>query len=107
MTVYNDKKDETLVELTLLGDEKAFEELVIRHERSVKGTAYKVTGNEYSAEDASQDAFVTAWIKLDALREREKFGSWVCTIAKNRAKDLVIHYKNAAADISLDLLENT
>ena len=60
MTVYNDKNDEVLVELTLLGDEKAFEELVIRHEKAVKGTAHKVTGNEFSAEDASQDAFVSA-----------------------------------------------
>ena len=107
MTIYNDKKDDTLVELTLLGNEKAYEELVRRHEKAVLGTAYKVTENRYSAEDASQDAFVSAWINLDSLRDREKFGSWVCSIAKNHARNLVVHYKSVTPDISLDLLENT
>jgi len=91
MTIYNDKKDDTLVELTLLGNEKAYEELVRRHEKAVLGTAYKVTENRYSAEDASQDAFVSAWVNLDSLRDRKKFGSWVCSIAKNHARNLVVH----------------
>ncbi len=102
-----DKNDGILVEMSLLGDQTAYEELVIRHEKSVKGTAYKITENEFSAEDASQDAFVSAWIKLDSLREKEKFGSWVCSIAKNCARDLVIHYMSASGNISLNLLENT
>ncbi len=107
MTCYNNEKDDRLVEMTLLGNEKAFEELVVRYEKKVIGTAYKVTGNRYSAEDASQDAFVSAWIRLDRLKNGEKFGSWVCSIAKNCARDIVLHYSNTAADISLDLLENT
>ena len=93
MSSLKDKNDGILVEMSLLGDQMAYEELVIRHEKSVKGTAYKVTENEFSAEDASQDAFVSAWIKLDSLREKEKFGSWVCSIAKNCARDLVVHYE--------------
>lgn len=107
MNCYNNEKDDILVELTLLGNEKAFEELVTRHQSRVLGTAYKVTGNTYSAEDASQDAFVSAWIKLDCLQDRGKFGSWVCSIAKNCAHNLMVHYRNTAADISLNLLENT
>ena len=89
MNGFKDKKDGALVELSLLGNEKAYEELIIRYEKSVKGTALKVTENEFSAEDASQDAFVSAWIKLDSLREPEKFGSWVCSIAKNCARSLL------------------
>ncbi len=105
MTEYNDKKDDVLVELTLLGNSEAYEELVIRHERAVKGTAYKVTGNEYSAEDASQDAFVSAWMHLDSLHDYSKFGPWVCSIAKNCARNLHRHYRCATPDISLNLLE--
>lgn len=105
MKNYKEHKDSTLVDMTLLGDERAFEELVIRHEKSVKGTAYKTTGNTFSAEDAAQDAFVSAWLNLDSLSDRDKFGSWVCSIAKNHARNLVRKYKNAAADISLTLLE--
>lgn len=107
MKSYKDKKDDMLVEMTLLGEDRAFEELVNRHARAVKGTAYKVTQNEYSAEDASQDAFVSAWVKLDSLRERDRFGAWVCSIAKNHARDLVSYYSNAIADVSFDLIDGT
>ncbi len=106
MTKYRDHKDDTLVQLALLGQDEAFEELVTRHERAVKGTAFKVTGNSYSAEDASQDAFVSAWMNLSALREPAKFGPWVCGIAKNHARQLVAHYYSTVPDISLDDIEN-
>ena len=105
MKNYKEHRDSILVDMTLLGDERAFEELVKRHEKNVKGTAYKTTGNTFSAEDAAQDAFVSAWLNLDSLSDRDKFGSWVCSIAKNHARNLVRKYKNAAADISLTLLE--
>ena len=105
MKNYKEHRDSILVDMTLLRDERAFEELVKRHEKSVKGTAYKTTGNTFSAEDAAQDAFVSAWLNLDSLSDRDKFGSWVCSIAKNHARNLVRKYKNAAADISLTLLE--
>ena len=62
MNEHFNRNDETLVELTLLGDGTAYEELVTRHQRAVMGTAYKVTKNKFSAEDASQDAFVSAWM---------------------------------------------
>lgn len=105
MNGYKNTIDKDLVEMTLVGDEKAYEELVIRHERSVHGTAFKITKNKYSAEDASQDAFVSAWTKLDTLKEREKFGSWVCAIAKNCALRVADHYRCAAADISFDAVQ--
>lgn len=93
MNGFKDKKDGALVELSLLGNEKAYEELVIRYEKSVKGTALKVTENEFSAEDASQDAFVSAWINLSVCAILKNSGSWVCSIAKNCARSLVTHYK--------------
>lgn len=105
MNGYKNSIDKDLVEMTLMGDENAYEELVIRHERSVHGTAYKITGNKYSAEDASQNAFVAAWTKLDTLKEREKFGSWICAIAKNCAFRIADHYRCAVSDISFDALE--
>lgn len=103
MNKYSEMNDGSLVELTLLGEDTAYEELVVRHEKSVLGSAYKVTHNTYSAEDAAQDAFVCAWMHLNSLRSPERFCSWVCSIAKNHARDLVAHYLAAAPDISLDL----
>lgn len=105
MNEHFNRNDETLVELTLLGDGTAYEELVTRHQRAVMGTAYKVTKNKFSAEDASQDAFVSAWMNLCELRDGSKFGSWVCSFAKNCARTLERHYRAAIPDISLDTLD--
>ena len=105
MNRYSDKDDKLLVEMTLLGVEDAYEALVRRHQRAVMGTAYKVTGNRYSAEDASQDAFVSAWMNLSELRDGSKFGAWVCAFAKNCARTLERHYRAAIPDISLDVSE--
>lgn len=105
MNKYLNHSDENLVELSLLGTQAAFEELVRRHEGAVMGTAYKVTENRFSAQDASQDAFVCAWINLDKLQKRGSFGSWVCNIARNKAYKLVAHYRNAIPDISLDVMK--
>ncbi len=106
MNPYSDKKDEILVELTLLGKEKAYAELVLRHQHAVMGTAFKVTNNSHLAEDASQDAFVSAWMNLSSLRDGAKFRSWVCSIARNCAKTLHTHYRSAIPDISFHVLEN-
>ena len=53
MNEYSEKTDPTLVDLTLLGNSAAFEELVNRHQKKALGTAFKVTSNIWSAEDAA------------------------------------------------------
>ena len=39
------------------------------------------------AEDAVQEAFLTAWRRLDTLSEGEAFGGWILQIARNTAID--------------------
>ena len=104
MNRFKDKNDETLVELTLLGNDKAYEELVTRYGKLVTSVAYRVTGNRFSSEDAAQDAFVFAWMKLDTLRERSKFSAWVSKIARNTARNIMFHYQNTVPDLSLDVV---
>ena len=102
MNEYSEKTDPTLVDLSLLGNSAAFEELVNRHQKKALGTAFKVTSNIWSAEDAAQDAFVSAWTHLSALEDKSRFGAWVCAITKNHACRIVRHYA-AAVEVSLDL----
>ncbi|MBQ6660985.1 MAG: RNA polymerase sigma factor [Lachnospiraceae bacterium] len=106
MKNYQGMNDETLVRISLLGEDKAYEELVKRHGKAVLGTAQKITHNRYSAEDASQDAFVSAWMKLGMLRDHSKFRSWVCMIAKNCARSIVTDYCCKVPSVSLHLVEN-
>lgn len=100
---YSQTSDETLVTLTLAGDADAYEELVKRHQTQVLIAANTVIHNTYLAEDAAQDAFVSAWMKLNVLREPSKYGTWVCRIAKNCARNMLLRMREY---ISFDLLEN-
>ena len=100
---YYELPEETLVNLTLLDENRAFEALVLRFQKAVTASAYSVTRNASLTEDIVQDTFVTSWLKLNTLKEPQKFGAWVCNIARNKAKNLVIKYREY---ISFDLLEN-
>ena len=101
--LYRDQNDETLVMLTLAGEQRAYEVLVTRYEQTVIAAAYSVIHSRYMAEDAAQDAFITAWMKLNVLREPAQYGAWVCRIAKNCAKNMVARVRSY---LSLDVLEN-
>ncbi len=101
--MYRNQTDETLVLLTLSGEQKAYEALVVRHQSSVIASANTVVKNQFMAEDSAQDAFVTAWMKLNTLAEPSKFASWVRKIAKNCALNTVRRYRGI---VPLDQLEN-
>ena len=100
---YREQTDETLVAMTLMRDEAAFEELVIRHRKAALLVAHTVTRNTYTAEDAVQDAFLCAWQRLDTLKDPAKFGAWVCRIAKYRAINLAKRYRDY---VPFDEVEN-
>ncbi len=91
--IYSEQSDNILVTLTLVGNQNAYEALVIRYQRAVIASAYSVVRNTYMAEDAAQDAFISAWMKLDTLREVDKYGAWVCKIAKNCAKNMLVRFR--------------
>lgn len=101
MKKYANYSDQTLVELTLLGQEEAYEALVIRHQKSVLGTARKITGSTYPSEDAAQDAFLSAWMNLASLRDGSKLGPWVCAIAKNCARTLTARVRRQLEHLKL------
>ena len=101
--LHQNTTDETLVMLTLAGEQCAYEVLVVRYQRAAISSAMSVTRNQFMAQDAAQDAFVTAWMKLNTLQEPQKFGAWVCRIAKNCALNMIGRYRSF---LPLDLVEN-
>ena len=100
---YQNENDETLVMLTLAGEQRAYEVLVTRYQKLVISSAMSVTKKHFMAEDAAQDAFVTAWMKLDTLKEPQKYSSWVCRIAKNCAINMITRYRSF---LPMDVVEN-
>ena len=49
-------------------------------------TAWFYLQNRQEAEDAVQDAVLTAYEKFDQLREKEKFGPWIMQILANKCR---------------------
>jgi RNA polymerase sigma factor (sigma-70 family) len=55
---------------------ETFGEIVRRFQDLAFGCAYAVLGDFHLAEDAAQEAFITAWRNLDQLRKPEAFPGW-------------------------------
>ena len=62
--------DAIAVERTLAGDRDAFRVLVERHSPNVFRLAYRMTGNQYDAEEVVQEAFLRAYQKLSQFAAR-------------------------------------
>jgi len=74
-----------LVRLSQLGDQAAFEQLVVRHQELVFSLAFKLTGNKEMANDVAQEAFIRAWKAIDKFRGDSTFGTWIYRITVNSA----------------------
>ncbi len=79
--------DTEIVERARRGDVGAYEELVRRYSQMAFRAAYLVTGNAADAEDAAQDAFVSAWRGLPRFRAGAPFRAWLLTIVGNAARN--------------------
>lgn len=66
------------------GDEDSFAVLVQRHSRPLLGLARGMLGNRLDAEEAVQDAFVSAWRRLPEYRHGAQFHTWMYRITVNR-----------------------
>ena len=60
----------------------AFGERVRRYQDAAFASAYAILKDRTAAEDATQAAFLTAWLRRNDLREPLAFGSWLRTIVR-------------------------
>ena len=79
-------EDGHLVRLARAGDESAFTRLYDRYGRIVHAILL-ARADRQDVEDLVQDVFLTAWKRLDDLRDPAAFGGWIAMIARNRATD--------------------
>ncbi|MFJ9643717.1 RNA polymerase sigma factor [Streptomyces sp. NPDC101206] len=66
------------------GDEDAFAVLVRRHSSRLLALSQHLLGSRTDAEDAVQDAFISAWRRLPEFRHTASFGTWMYRIVTNR-----------------------
>lgn len=81
----SDASDATLWSAARGGDHRAFAHIVERHQSLVCAVAYAGIGDLALSQDLAQETFLTAWRKLDTLREPEQLRAWLCGIARTLA----------------------
>ncbi len=79
--------DATLVRGVLDGDRAAFAQLYDLRARLVRAICYDATGDLQAAAELTQEVFLRAWDRLEALRDPEKFTAWVCGIARQVCRE--------------------
>lgn len=69
----------------------AFRDLADKHLDASYGLAYLILGQRAEAEDATHDAFVTAWRKWSTLRDHDLFQHWFDRILVNTCRNRLRH----------------
>jgi RNA polymerase sigma-70 factor, ECF subfamily len=80
--------DEEVMQLVGEGNPRAFELLYDRHGGAAFSLAYRMVGNRVTAEDISQEAFLSIWrSRMRYDQARGSVRTWVLGIVHNRAID--------------------
>ena len=86
--------DAELVAQAQDGKLEAFEELVRRHSQLIYRTLTAILGNPADAQDAMQDALLSAFKHIGEFQGRSKFSTWLVSIARNTALQRLRGRKN-------------
>ncbi len=98
------RTDEELVEACLAGEESAFDVLLGRWERRIRGAIYRLVGSDEEARDLCQEAFLKAYKSLRSFKQEARFSSWLYQIALNLCRDRM-RRRRGKTMVSLDELE--
>lgn len=71
------KEYQNLISRAQNGDLDAFGDVVTQFQNMSVGYAYSILGNFHLAEDAAQEAFISAFRDLKSIREPKAFPSWL------------------------------
>jgi len=94
-----------LIQQSQRGELDAFNHLVERYQGQVYNLALRMLSDESLAEDAAQEAFVSAYRAIGGFRGGS-FRSWILRIAANACRDLLRSAKTRRS-VSLEALELT
>jgi len=85
--------DAEVVRRARTGDQGAFEQLVLSHQRRTFNVAYRMLGDYDEALDLTQEVFIQAHRNLGQFRGEARFGSWLLAIAVNQCRNRLKHWK--------------
>jgi len=85
-----------------LGDARALELVMRRHNRLLYRTARSILRDEAEAEDCVQEAYIQAFRSLASYRAEAKLSTWLARIVINQALARLRRSKREAGNVSLD-----
>lgn len=86
----NEPTDYELAQRAAAGDTDAFESIYRRHSRRVYSVCLRMTGNQETAEDLTQDVFAHLFRKVGLFRGESAFSTWLHRMAVNQ---VLMHFR--------------
>ncbi len=77
------------IEAAQRGDHAAYALLVETYKLPVYNLAYRMLGNTAEAEDATQEVFLRAYLKLASYDRMRRFSTWLLSITSNYCVDVL------------------
>ena len=102
-----DLSDDCLVARALDGDKAAFTVLVERYQQPVHALARRLLRQPTDAEDATQETFVRAYVRLSSFRAGSNFRAWLLAIAAHWCIDQLRRHQPIPIDIFQTLVEKS
>lgn len=94
--------DHQLIERTLGGEAICYECLFSRYRRQLVASLLQKCGDEQTAQDILQEAYVKAYFNLPRYNPEYTFGQWVYTIVRNLFIDFTRRKRSAGNTVSID-----
>ncbi len=91
MTLTNQNIEDLLLQC-ISGNQRAQLEVYNRYYKAMYNTAVRIVKDSYVAEDIMQESFLSAFTKLESLKELATFGSWLKRIVINNS--VYYYHKN-------------
>jgi RNA polymerase sigma-70 factor (ECF subfamily) len=101
MTTDRREEEREIIRRAQAGDQRAYGELVQRHQRRVYVTALQLVRNPADAEDLAQETFVKAFRALPRFDFRSDFFTWLYRITVNTALNF-LGQAHRVRSVSLD-----
>lgn len=95
--------DQELIGLCRAGDEKAFDDLVLRHQQRAFNVAFQVLRDREDAAEVAQDAFVRIYRNIGEFRGECEFTTWLHQIVLNLARNKHRWWKRRGRDMNVSL----
>lgn len=99
-------RENRLIESAKAGQSTAFAALCERHTQQLISTAFRITRNLEDAEDAVQDALLSAFVHIGRFDGRSSFLTWLTRIVINSSL-MILRKKRSSREIAMVSADDT